>query len=186
MNNYSDKQSSPDSSITPFDNAASPALLHLRPHHLLCLQTFVGHGYSESFVRQMTLVKKQLTIDPSTPIELVEGADDLCRHCPNLTKGTCSSDKPAKFDELVMRRLSSEDQHGSGHDIRRTIPGALPEGPDALPEAPVAMPEGPGALPESSVMLRGIPVSLQVSGALIDECCPDCEWNSLCRDVCTC
>ena len=40
--------------------------LHLRPHHLLCLQTFVGRGYSEEFVEHMTLVKKQLATDPRT------------------------------------------------------------------------------------------------------------------------
>jgi len=26
--------------------------LHLRPHHLLCLQTFVGRGYSEEFITE--------------------------------------------------------------------------------------------------------------------------------------
>ena len=51
--------------------------LHLRPHHLLCLQTFVGRGYSEEFVEHMTLVKRQLADDPGTPITLVHGADDL-------------------------------------------------------------------------------------------------------------
>ena len=48
--------------------------LHLRPHHLLCLQTFIGRGYSEEFIEHMTLVKKQLTTNPRTPITLVSGA----------------------------------------------------------------------------------------------------------------
>ena len=57
---------------------SSPSVvLHLRPHHLLCLQTFTGRGYSEEFVRHMTLVKRQLTRDPRTLIELVSGVDDL-------------------------------------------------------------------------------------------------------------
>ena len=28
--------------------------IRLRPHHLLCLQTFRGNGYSPGFVRKMT------------------------------------------------------------------------------------------------------------------------------------
>ena len=80
--------------------------LHLRPHHLLCLQTFVGHGYSKEFVRHMTLVKRQLTADPLTPITLVSGADDLCAHCPNCVGGQCTSEKPALFDRLVEEKLA--------------------------------------------------------------------------------
>ena len=79
--------------------------LHLRPHHLLCLQTFVGRGYSEEFVEHMTLVKRQLTANPLTPITLVSGADDLCAHCPNCVDGQCTSEKPALFDRLVSDKL---------------------------------------------------------------------------------
>ena len=79
--------------------------LHLRPHHLLCLQTFVGRGYSEEFVEHMTLVKRQLTANPLTPITLVSGADDLCAHCPNCVDGQCTSEKPALFDRLVEEKL---------------------------------------------------------------------------------
>ena len=79
--------------------------LHLRPHHLLCLQTFVGRGYSEEFVEHMTLVKRQLTANPLTPITLVSGADDLCAHCPNCVGGQCTSEKPALFDRLVRDEL---------------------------------------------------------------------------------
>ena len=53
------------------NNTASA--LHLRPHHLLCLQTFVGRGYSKEFVEHMTIVKRQLSTDPCTPIILVNG-----------------------------------------------------------------------------------------------------------------
>ena len=81
--------------------------LHLRPHHLLCLQTFVGRGYSEEFVEHMTLVKKQLTTNPRTPITLVCGADDLCAHCPNCVEGQCTSEKPRTFDRLVNEKLNS-------------------------------------------------------------------------------
>ena len=80
--------------------------LHLRPHHLLCLQTFVGRGYSEEFVEHMAFVKRQLAADPLTPITLINGADDLCVHCPNCVGGQCTSEKPAMFDRLVEKKLA--------------------------------------------------------------------------------
>lgn len=89
-----------------FSQCTGITRLHLRPHHLLCLQTFVGHGYSKEFVRHMTLVKRQLTADPLTPITLVSGADDLCAHCPNCVEGQCTSEKPALFDRLVEEKLA--------------------------------------------------------------------------------
>ena len=83
-------------------------ILHLRPHHLLCLQTFVGLGYSEEFVRNMTRAKEALGRDPSTAIKLVRGADDLCGACPNCEEGHCTSEKPARFDANVLRKLAQE------------------------------------------------------------------------------
>lgn len=34
--------------------------VRLRPHHLLCMQTFVGNGYSEAFVENMKQVLARL------------------------------------------------------------------------------------------------------------------------------
>ena len=85
---------------------AASSVIHLRPHHLLCLQTFIGHGYSKEFVSQMALVKKSLVRNPSLTIELTTGADDLCRHCPNCKDGVCTSNKPALFDRLTLEKLS--------------------------------------------------------------------------------
>lgn len=67
--------------------------------------TFIGRGYSEEFIEHMTLVKKQLTTNPRTPIKLVSGADDLCAHCPNCVEGQCTSEKPALFDRLARDKL---------------------------------------------------------------------------------
>ena len=88
-----------------FSQCTGITRLHLRPHHLLCLQTFVGRGYSEEFVEHMTLVKRQLTANPLTLITLVSGTDDLCSHCPNCVDGQCTSEKPALFDRLVRDKL---------------------------------------------------------------------------------
>ena len=133
------------------------AVLHLRPHHLLCLQTFTGRGYSEEFVRHMTLVKRQLTRDPRTAIELVSGVDDLCAHCPNNVDGQCTSDNPALFDSKVSRKLYST--------------GII--SPDA------ASKDHPGKRP----VLTGIPDALEISSSVLEECCPGCEWKELCLSI---
>ena len=152
--------------FTPSGNAADivhsrcnfpSAVLHLRPHHLLCLQTFTGRGYSEEFVRHMTLVKRQLTRDPRTAIELVSGVDDLCAHCPNNVDGQCTSDNPALFDSKVSRKLYST--------------GII--SPDA------ASKDHPGKRP----VLTGIPDALEISSSVLEECCPGCEWKELCLSI---
>ena len=147
------------SSIKP---SSTPPIKHticLRPHHLLCLQTFVGHGYSPEFTAHMTIVQKQLTTDPLTPITLVNGPDDLCGHCPNCVDGSCTSPKPAVFDHLVGQKLNTTED----------TENAAPKHTDAS---------------DSPLTLHGIPSILHMSEQLLAECCPDCEWKELCVEVC--
>ena len=49
--------------------------------------------------------------DPHTPIMLVNGADDLCAHCPNCVDGRCTSENPALFDRLVKEKLRACNQY---------------------------------------------------------------------------
>ena len=144
--------------------------LWLRPHHLLCLQSFVGHGYSEEFVQQMSVVKQQLTDSPDTPVKIVQGADMLCLHCPNCKMGTCTSDKPDIFDQLVLNILNRG-------PLYRTVDGL-----SATPDPTVyGISYDLSATPELTVY--GIPESLTMSQELIETCCPGCEWEYLCRRI---
>ena len=85
--------------------------VRLRPHHLLCLRGFQGHGYDVGFVAHMTrMVAMMQTDDP--PVRLVRGADDLCGHCPNNAGGDCKNagkvgEKDSKV--LVLGGWSPED-----------------------------------------------------------------------------
>lgn len=73
--------------------------IKLRPHHLLCTQTFEGRGYSPSFVDNMEKIVAQLRADKTTEVEIVSGVDDLCEKCPHLlADGTCESQ--AKIEKL--------------------------------------------------------------------------------------
>jgi hypothetical protein len=50
--------------------------VRLRPHHLLCMLTFVGEGYSPTFVANYRRLAGRLS--SGEPIEIVSGPDDIC------------------------------------------------------------------------------------------------------------
>ena len=78
-----------------FDNDEKSKTVMLRPHHVLCIQFFVGYGYSENFVQSMTDVIKYLKCkDPH--IQLVEECDVICRNCPMNKEGRCSSESKVR------------------------------------------------------------------------------------------
>ena len=60
----------------------------LRGHNLLCIQGFVGKGYSPEFVANMTRVIESL--GPDTPVTVSATPDVLCSSCPNLADSGCA------------------------------------------------------------------------------------------------
>jgi len=59
-------------------------VIRLRPHHLLCLIAFQGEGYSPGFIAK-TLGLQRAFLAADTVVELVEGPDDLCDGCPEMS-----------------------------------------------------------------------------------------------------
>jgi len=51
--------------------------VRLRPHHLLCMLTFSGEGYTPAFVDNFARVLKRLNAGEA--IEVVDGIDDICQ-----------------------------------------------------------------------------------------------------------
>ena len=87
----------------PQNAKPSAAAVRLRPHHLLCIQKFIGRGYDENFTRYMAFLAAGLQAAPETPVILVAGADDLCARCPHLTDGGCDArEKVNALDEAVL------------------------------------------------------------------------------------
>ncbi|MBQ8922600.1 MAG: DUF1284 domain-containing protein [Oscillospiraceae bacterium] len=79
----------------------------LRPHHLLCIQKFTGHGYDAGFTAHMTAVSEMLRGQPDSRIVLKQGADALCARCPHLRDGECdAADKTDALDRNVLDALS--------------------------------------------------------------------------------
>ena len=86
---------------------ASAARLHLRPHHLLCIQNYRGHGYSSDFDQKMTSVIEALQSPSGAVVVLTGGADDLCGSCPHCRDGSCESDNPDRFDAHVCDQIQA-------------------------------------------------------------------------------
>lgn len=82
---------------------AEVEVIHLRPHHGLCLQNFRGNGYSDEFSANMTQMKEYLAAHPDLRIQITKGADDLCAECPNRRGTECESQHPPLFDSNVLR-----------------------------------------------------------------------------------
>lgn len=81
--------------------------MNLRPHHLLCIQKFTGHGYNADFTAHMKAIVSALTENPKTPITVTQGCDDLCKMCPNNISGVCNSlEKVAFMDSAVLSSCS--------------------------------------------------------------------------------
>ena len=77
--------------------------MKLRPHHILCIQKFTGHGYDEEFTRHMTDVVMTLAQSPGAEIEITRGCDELCGSCPNVSGGVCISlEKVTEMDSGVL------------------------------------------------------------------------------------
>jgi len=81
----------------------------IRGHNLLCIQGFVGKGYSPDFVENMRRTIDGLT--PATVVRVICEPDRLCDACPNLAETGCalhgegSEAGIAGQDREVMKRL---------------------------------------------------------------------------------
>lgn len=77
--------------------------MNIRPHHLLCIQKFTGHGYNAAFTAQMASIVSELADKPVTQITVTQGCDDLCKMCPNNISNACISwEKVALMDSAVL------------------------------------------------------------------------------------
>ena len=91
----------------------------LRPHHLLCLLTYAGKGYTPAFTDNFDAITARLAAGEA--IALVNGPDDICQ--PLLGEG----DAHCRRDSVTLR-----DQRAA-KDLSRLL-GAPVETLDALPD----------------------------------------------------
>lgn len=64
----------------------------IRPHHGLCSQFFVGNGYSDEFIKNMTNVLDKLNSQNLT-VKITEHCDVICSCCPKNIGGVCENEE---------------------------------------------------------------------------------------------
>jgi len=102
-------------------------MLRLRGHHLICLQFFVGKGYSPKFVKNTLRVLKNVR----GWIVIVDGIDDVCSACPYRINDRCANPRTSErirdLDRLSLSLLSV--RVGSRicwNEIKQKLPKILP------------------------------------------------------------
>ncbi|MEG1310540.1 MAG: DUF1284 domain-containing protein [Romboutsia sp.] len=87
-------------------------MLKIRPHHILCMRTYQGNGYSKEFNDNMEKVIKHIKVyndfcgnknleskNTCESVEIVFSLDCICSKCTNnINKNLCSSQN--KVNEL--------------------------------------------------------------------------------------
>jgi hypothetical protein len=78
--------------------------VRLRPHHLLCLLTYVGKGYSAAFIANYNRIARRLSRGEA--IELVDGPDDICAPLLDEADPHCHRDSVTARDHKAARDLA--------------------------------------------------------------------------------
>jgi hypothetical protein len=102
-------------------------MVKLRGHHLICLQFFIGKGYSSEFVKNTFKILKR-----AKRVIVVDGLDDVCKACPYNSAGRCtnprtSDEKIRELDKIALSLLSV--RVGSRicwDEVKRRLPKILP------------------------------------------------------------
>jgi hypothetical protein len=80
-------------------------MITLRGHHLICLHFFNGEGYNEIFVKNLNDVLQRMRHEE---IEVLSGADDVCKACPHLKDNECQYNKEADEEVREMDGVAKE------------------------------------------------------------------------------
>ncbi|WP_095198723.1 DUF1284 domain-containing protein [Mesorhizobium carmichaelinearum] len=75
--------------------------IRLRAHHLLCLLTYVGKGYSPAFTANYDAVAERLS--RGEDILLVSGPDDICAPLLDEPEPHCLNESVIERDRLAAR-----------------------------------------------------------------------------------
>ncbi|MDP9732534.1 UNVERIFIED_ORG: hypothetical protein QE448_002609 [Rhizobium sp. SORGH_AS285] len=127
--------------------------VRLRPHHLLCMLTYVGKGYTSGFVENYDRVADRLNAGEED-IELVDGPDDICEGLLCESHAHCFNEGVVKRDETARVSVSVllGETLAAGKRLQVT--------PDFLAK-----------------------MRLAFAGGDIRQACRGCQWNRLCDRI---
>lgn len=86
--------------------------IRLRTHHLLCILTFAGEGYSSAFVANLAAVVAR--IGAGEPVELIDGPDDICAPLEGSADTHCHEPSVRRRDREALRALAVAEPPLSG------------------------------------------------------------------------
>lgn len=75
--------------------------VRLRPHHLLCLTSYIGKGYTPAFTASYDAIAARLSAGED--IEIVSGPDDICAPLLADDDAHCRAQSVADRDRLAAR-----------------------------------------------------------------------------------
>jgi Uncharacterized conserved protein len=78
--------------------------VRLRPHHLLCLLTYVGKGYTAEFVENYDRIAERLSAGED--ILIIDGPDDICEALMGEAEPHCLRDSVRLRDSQAAADLS--------------------------------------------------------------------------------
>ncbi|MCR9194427.1 MAG: DUF1284 domain-containing protein [Hyphomonas sp.] len=78
--------------------------VRLRPHHLLCVLTYMGRGYSPAFTGNLTKIAGRLAAGEA--VDIVTGPDDICAPMLDGHDPHCHRDSVTNRDHAAARELS--------------------------------------------------------------------------------
>lgn len=93
--------------------------MKLRPHHLMCTQSYSGKGYNENFVKAMDKITYELRNNKEYLINIVFSTDDICVACPNMLDiNLCkTNEKVNNIDSKVIKYFNLEEKEYIYKDI---------------------------------------------------------------------
>jgi uncharacterized protein len=129
--------------------------IRLRPHHLLCILTYKGLGYTPAFTRNMSEIVG--AIREGADIVLCEGPDAICSALTEADADHCHCSDPetAMMDAVAEQSLAQ-----------------------FLPDR-IAVTGRPFRLAQTDI----IQLHEAFAKGLIRKACRDCSWNATCTAI---
>lgn len=97
--------------------------VRLRAHHLLCMLTYVGKGYTPGFTVNYDRVAERLS--RGEEIEIVEGPDDICAPLLSDPAAHCNGESVKWRDDTALASIAALLESKVGPGSRITLNSTL-------------------------------------------------------------
>lgn len=138
-------------------------MIRLRPHHLLCMLTYAGRGYTPRFTSGMDDLIRRL--GSGEEIRIIDGPDDICAPWLEEAAAQAEGDAAIRAPHCHEARITSRDQHAAS-DIAALLGREIPAG---------------SSLRLDAILIARLREAFQ--GNVIRSGCTACEWKDFCDSL---